>query len=1094
MSEIEKQIVGYKRKFHLNLMLRGVLYASTVLLAVYLFFIFIEYKLHGSVFVRAVLFFGYVLLSGWVLYRWIIQPLLGLLFQQRRISDRQAAANIGGAFPEIRDKLLNLIQLMRGGMPEGSLLSASIDQRRRQLSGFEFKKAVDFKKNVKYARYLLLPFVLVLFLSWYSPAVLVDPAVRIVKFNREFIPDAPFRFTLQNEELLAFRNEDYQIDLLLEGESLPENAYLMSSGRRTKLAKLDAHRYRHHFDNLRESLIFRFEAAGYYSKNYEIRVVSRPALQHFDLELDYPAYLSREPEQIFNAGNFQVPEGTSVKWTFFPVETESMTMQFGDAEPDALEADSRRRFIYSRIADRSFDYSIRTINSYAENRDQIRYYMEVIPDKFPEISLEQFRDTTFFDFLILGGNVSDDYGLTELRVYYKIQRGGTYAGSETEYTAIDLGVDRGKSSQSYYHTWQLADYGLSLGDEIEYFLQVRDNDGINGPKATRTPVYRLRVPDRSDMKNALENSAQSTENQITKSTQQAKTLREQIEELSDRMKGKQQLDWQDERELQDLLRQREKLQQSIEELREQFMLDNEMRERFGDERSEQLREKIEQLQKLMDELLDDETKKLYEELQRLLEERRDMDEIRKMMDQLSRKESNMEKELERTLELFKKMKFEFKLEQIIGLSRELSDKQEKLAGETGEKQIENQELIDKQDDLQQQFEELKEDLGELHELNQDLRNPGPMQDLSPEQEEISRQQQQAKEQLQENKRKNATESQKKAAEELKKMAQKLEDMQSMMMEASLDINMQQLREIIDNLLNLSFSQEDLMVQFRRINTSDPRFLELSGKQLDLKDDASVIQDSLISLSKQEFGLASFVMREVSDMNRYFDESLDAIRERRKGEAVGKQQFAMTSINNLALMLDDVLTQMMNAMSQGAGQPKPSKVPSLSQLQQQLNEKISQLKQSGKQGRELSEELARMAAEQERIRQLLNELEKKMKQGQDGGDGGEMDELRKRMEQSELDLVNKSLTDQLIRRQQDILTRMLEAENSARERELDDEREAEHARDFSRTIPQEFEDYIHQKEKEIEYLKTVPPRLNPYYKKEVNEYFKRLGSN
>jgi hypothetical protein len=31
-----------------------------------------------------------------------------------------------------------------------------------------------------------------------------------------------------------------------------------------------------------------------------------------------------------------------------------------------------------------------------------------------------------------------------------------------------------------------------------------------------------------------------------------------------------------------------------------------------------------------------------------------------------------------------------------------------------------------------------------------------------------------------------------------------------------------------------------------------------------------------------------------------------------------------------------------------------------------------------------------------------------------------------------------------------------------------------------------------KEKEVELLKTVPPRLYPYYKKEVGEYFKRMG--
>jgi hypothetical protein len=1091
---IEKKIAGYKRKFHTNLILRGALYTLAVLLSAYLFFIFLEYHLRGGSLLRGVLFFGYLLLCALVLYKWIFHPLLGLLSPRHRISDEQAAANIGSAFPDIRDKLLNLIQLMRGVRREGTLLAASIDQRARQLSAVAFEEAVDFRKNLHYLRYLFIPFVLVLFMGLYSPGMLVDPAVRIVRFNREYVPEAPFRFLLQNEALIAFQNEEFDLDLLLEGESIPENVYLVTAERRIKLNKLDINRFRHRFDNLREPFSFRFEASGFYSKPYDLSVVNRPALQHFDLEFNFPPYLMRPPERLSNSGNFQVPEGTAITWIFSTSDADRMALQFGEEEPALLEPETSRRFRHTRVAEKPVDYSVRMINRYSENRDQIRYFMDVIPDRSPEIELEQFRDTTFYDLLILGGNVSDDYGLSELKLFYRVLRDRTAIEEEAGYSSFDLGLDRSKSSQSFYHQWQLGEYGLSLGDELEYYLQVRDNDGLHGRKATRTPLYRFRVPDRSEMAEALDNSAKSTENQINKSVSQAESLRRQIEELDDRLKGKNQLDWQDQRRIEELIKQRESLQKSIEELQEQFRLDNEMRERFSDERSERIREKIEQLQQLMDDLLDEETRKLYDELQRLLEEHQSLDEIKKMIEQLNRKESNLENEIERTLELFKKMKFEFKLEQAVGQSRELGEKQEQLAEETLDKDSENQELIESQEELNRQFEELEKDLGDLHELNQDLRNPGPMQDLTPEQQEISKQQQQASEQLQDNKRKNAGNAQQKAAEQLRQMAKKLEEMQSMMTEASMDVNLNQLRDIVDNLLKLSFAQEDLMVEFRRVNPSDPRFLELSGRQLNLKDDAAVIQDSLLSLSRQEFGLSSFVTREVSDMNRYFDEALEAIRQRRKGEAVGKQQFAMTSINNLALMLDDVLTQMMNAMGQGAGQPMPSQTPSLSQLQQQLNQRISQLKQSGKQGRELSEELARMAAEQERIRQMLRELEEKMEMGQDGGGSSPLDELRQRMEQSELDLVNKQLTEQLIRRQQDILTRMLEAENAARERELDDEREAEHAKDISRTIPQAFEDYIRLKEKEIELLKTVPPRLNPYYKNEVNEYFKRIGSN
>ena len=59
--------------------------------------------------------------------------------------------------------------------------------------------------------------------------------------------------------------------------------------------------------------------------------------------------------------------------------------------------------------------------------------------------------------------------------------------------------------------------------------------------------------------------------------------------------------------------------------------------------------------------------------------------------------------------------------------------------------------------------------------------------------------------------------------------------------------------------------------------------------------------------------------------------------------------------------------------------------------------------------------------------------------------------------------------------------------------MDEEREGEQAKDYERLLPPALEQYIKAKEKEIELLKTVPPKLNPYYKKEVNDYFRRLGS-
>ena len=292
-----------------------------------------------------------------------------------------------------------------------------------------------------------------------------------------------------------------------------------------------------------------------------------------------------------------------------------------------------------------------------------------------------------------------------------------------------------------------------------------------------------------------------------------------------------------------------------------------------------------------------------------------------------------------------------------------------------------------------------------------------------------------------------------------------------------------------------------MLEFRNIRRIDPKFVKLSQDQLKIKDDAQLIQDSLLALSKRVFQIESFVTREVNQMNKYMKESLSAIKKRTPEIASSKQQFTMTSVNNLALLLDDILQQMQQQMSQSmSGQQnneKKSSSPSLSELQKQLNQRLQNLKKSGKSGRQLSEEFAKLAAQQEMIRNAMQQKQQGAKQqGKEGknGEGGEngYKEMLREMEKTEEDLVNKRLTQETIQRQQEILTRLLESEKAEKERELDNKREAEKAQqNINNKLPQDFLEYIKIKETQVELLKTIPTSLNKYYKKQVNEYFKKL---
>jgi len=93
-----------------------------------------------------------------------------------------------------------------------------------------------------------------------------------------------------------------------------------------------------------------------------------------------------------------------------------------------------------------------------------------------------------------------------------------------------------------------------------------------------------------------------------------------------------------------------------------------------------------------------------------------------------------------------------------------------------------------------------------------------------------------------------------------------------------------------------------------------------------------------------------------------------------------------------------------------------------------------------------------------------------------------------MEQTEKDIVNKQISNETMKRQQDILTRLLESEKAEREREQDEKRKSNEAKNEILSNPERFLEYKRMKEKELELLNTVPPSLTPFYKEKVNNYF------
>lgn len=1108
IAALSSRIEEYKRKFYLNRLVKGSIFSLAVILSAYLVFNTLEYFGHFGSFFRGVLFFGFILAFGLSTFFWVIKPLLFLYGNRKPLSDEIAADQIGKFFPEVSDKLLNTLQLSKAlSHEQNELLMASIAQKSQQLAIIRFADAIKIDHNKRYLKYMAVPAVVIFGLLLIYPAFFSKSTERIVNFKNEYQEEAPFSFELGNKNLKAFKNEDFTVNLALRGNTIPDAVYVLVNDRKMKMEAIDSRHYSFTFSKLQDNTDFTFEAAGFKSGNYEIEVVNKPTLGFFEVTLHYPAYLNKPDEQLQNMGNITVPEGTLIDWNFTVTDTDSIVFSF--------DGDKKRYFAEKKMlgggydfrlkATRSSAYQVSLKNQYSSSNQGIDFNLNVIPDKYPQISLEQYKDSTLYNYMVLGGSIADDYGLSRLAVFYKILRDGK--PNNGNYRNFNIPVNKTQSIQGFYQQWAMDSLKLNPSDKVEYYVQVWDNDGVNGPKSTRSQLLNYTIPSKNDINKEIDNSIDKTEAQLDKTLEKAQKLRKELAALENRLKNKKDLDFQDKKLIEEIAKKKEDLMNEIKKLQEQNQNLTDKQQRFNEQKPE-MQQKMEALQKMMNQLMDTETQKLYEELKKMLEKNPEDNHINDQMDKLRNKERNTEKELERMQNLFKKLQVEQKLDKAIKELEKQAEKQENLAEKNEElskkpqsqdKSQQTEDLKKEQEKLSKEFDDVKKDLKDADKLNNEVKNSDPLELDKQQQEDISDDQKDAQQKMDKGDNKSAAGKQKKAAKNMKNMAQKLAQMKQQAEMKENEENIETLREILENLVKLSFDQEQLMKDFRGIMPSDPRFVKLSQEQIKLQDDAKVIEDSLYTLSKRVLQIETFVTREMGNMKTYMGDAVKLIKDRKMAMTASKQQFAMTSMNNLALLLSDVQKQMqqnqqmmMAGSGSGKGKNKGNQ-KGMGQSQKDLNQKMQQTLQKGSQSKGgMSEDLAKLAREQAQIRKMLQDMMDNQKGTEIGKKlGDEVKDLLKKMEETETDLVNKRLNPDLIKRQQELLTRLLESEKALKEQEEDQKRKAETAKNYERKVPPQFQQYVKDKQKQTELLKTVPPNLNPYYKQQVDYYFKKI---
>jgi len=991
-----------------------------------------------------------------------------------------------------------------------NLIEASINQKINELKPIPFSLAVNFGENKRYLKYIVLPVAIVFVLAAFEPKILTDSANRLMDYSSDFVPQAPYQIQIENQSLTAYKNEDFKLNISLQGVEIPSTMNIIYSGGRHLMKKQSGNRFSYSFKNVQEKISFSFFDGEFASRQYELSLLPKPILMDVSIQLNYPAYLGQESETLENTGDLMVPEGTQIKWLF---ETESVSeLKYIDSDSATnLIQSGENEFIHSGRFFESIRYGLSTANKHVQFEDTAFYDLRVIPDRHPSIEVEVNRDSNALQSLFFKGVIKDDYGFSKLLFHRR------YIGADDslgDLISTPIPIDKSLAQTIFYHAWETAKLDLKPGDRMEYFFEVWDNDGVNGSKSARTSKMLLKAPSKDELRKKDGENSKQVKKSLQESISLTQEIRNDLEKLKEKMLNKKELGYQEKKQLENLLKKQEKVKQTLKNMEQENRENNQLQNEFKP-LNQELAEKQKQLQDLFEKVMTDEIKEMMEEMEKMMEKMQ-KDQMQKSLEKIELSNEDLMKELDRNMELFKQLEIEKELAESKQQLDELKEKQKELKEESQNQKSDTEEIQKEQEELNNEFEELSEKLDQMKEKNESLEQPNKLEDTKSLEDEIKKDMQESAEELSKKNKQKAAEQQQESENKMEELSEKLNAMQMQMQSQANAENLDDLRAILENLIQLSFDQEEVMEKLKDTRPNDPRYVELSQVQKKLKDDSKIVEDSLFALSKRVIQLKSIVNEEIGKVNYNMDKAIEELQERRTATANSRQQLSMTSINNLALLIDEAIQQMQAQMQMmsgtgsckkpGSGKPSPGNMKS---LQKSLNQQMKSLKKALEEGKNpgkgkgkgnngkpggkgLSKQLAKMAAKQAAIREAVKDLQEQMGESKSkNGGGGSLKKLQEMMEETETELVNKQITNETILRQQEILTRLLQSEKAEREREKDKKRESnEFTEELSRN-QKTFLEYNRQKEKELELLKSVPPSFNRFYKTKVTEYFNQL---
>jgi hypothetical protein len=1010
----------------------------------------------------------------------------------------EIALTVGRFYKGVNDRLANTLQMFAKHQQNREnysreLIGHSLVQINETFEKTDFVQFLDRRPVIRWSQYTGAVLMSALFLVILFKSVFFPSFHRLVHPLREYSNKAQIQVFLTPGDIKIVKGKPLTLKIWTNSEERHRFQLKFTHSTRSSVQAFQASQqdtFKHVIRNIQDSL--QYQIAGY-SPPYTISVVELPMIRQMQLKLVPPPYTNQDPILLEeNVGNITALKGSEVHISGRVNKViKNIKLIFNNRK--AIDIESEGRFfqgVFRVSRDDRYHFSLEDFEGY-QNSNPILYRIETMADRYPFIQvLNPGRDIELNEDMKIPLliHAEDDYGVSEIRLAsLKIGSGETIDSTKFQYSSL-YAFRQPKESINLNHTWSLLSYDMLPNEEVIYYLEAFDNDDLNGPKSAKSDYYRARFPSIYEIYQQVafqqDEAIQHFENIYDKS----QDLKKEIDQLSLELKRAKELEWQERQQVNDALERKQQIQKEIRELSDQ--LDN-MVEKMEENQllSVQTLEKYKELQRLVDDVMTLELRNVMKNLTRAIENI-DQNMINQTLEKLSKGEDEFQKRLDRAIEIFKKLKLEQQLDQAIKMTQGLKEKQKSLQearSKRANKDIlqHNENSIKEAEKLESLLREISEKMFETENMAKD--SVDRALDIFEEEEVKSKMQTIQKELLSASDPGGVNNQSRQIEQSLHKMEQQLQSAKNSMSGQAMKRAIAAIRKASRDLIQLSEEQERNIFNTEGMMTPD--IPQLATSENDLIQALGRVTEELFTAAKQNIFIQQKAGKCLEKAKAHMENGRDALVDRRQSRSLIEQKRAMHEINKTVKVLIDNMQQM---MMQGSGsgmnfEQFMQQMQKLGQKQEGINQQTMGMAQ------QLMEQAAmsRMAAKQGQVRKSLQKLAEDAKEMSDVL--GDLDKIVEDMKKVEDDFSDQKIDQQTVERQEKILSRMLDAQKSIREREFSKKRKAETGKAYQTASPEALpSDFDHKDQLTRDLLRAKKQGFSNDYLRLIEHYFRSLS--